>query len=302
MSTTQRLTRELKVLSSVLANRLTANPWQEKMDRALVEMVSGVLPSDPATESPAGEPQLSNVAETLAERVRNEGVILFPAAITGLLLDALRDEFQQMIETSDSSPYIVDRHDGAICVRIDPRPSLDKKAYPATNAFFDSYVFRAIARSFYQSESQGFNFNNTIFVHETPETTSPLSGKLHWDRTQALKFWIYIDDIPMEAGPMRIHPGSTPANKVERIDKRRQAEHLEGGKDNVVDAAPEEIRYLAGPAGTVLIHDSDCSHGASPVTSGQFRRIMRGHCRAAQPTRSTALQRLVLNPQRFYRC
>ncbi len=207
-----------------------------------------------------------------------------------------------MIETSDRCSYVVDKHDGAVCIRVDPRSSLDKKAYPITAAFFDSHVFRKIARSFYRDESEGFHFNNTFFVHETPETTSPLSGKLHWDRTQALKFWVYVDDIPVEAGPMRIHPGSTARNKAERIKRRQNSEQLEGGKDNVVSAEPDEMIYLAGPAGSVLVHDSDCSHGASPVSNGYVRRIMRGHCRAVRLSKTNALKQVMLNPQDFHRC
>ena len=58
-----------------------------------------------------------------------------------------------MIDTSDHCPYVVDRHDGAVCVRVDPRPTLSRSAYPVTNAFFGSHVLQKIARSFYKSRS-----------------------------------------------------------------------------------------------------------------------------------------------------
>lgn len=286
------------MISSILSNRFARNPWQERMDEVLEQVVLDYGQD----QSAAGSTTLEDISNDLAEQVRSEGVVLLPGAVTGELLENVRKEFRQIIDTSSNSPYVVDEHEGAVCVRVLPRSSFDVQSFPAISAFLDSYVFREIARCFYRPEAPGFSFNNTVFVHETPETTSPLSGKLHWDRTQALKFWLYVDDVPLEAGPMRIHPGSTERNKSERIERRQKSEQLEGGKDNVVSAKPEETRFLTGPAGTILLHDSDCSHGASPVSNGHVRRIIRGHCRAMRPAKSSAISRLLLNPESFHRC
>lgn len=214
----------------------------------------------------------------IASKVKESGFFLLPSVFSGDAIKQFRKEFDELIGACDTSNYQVDKHDGAICVRISPRKSLDKKHFPLTSAFFDSVALRHIAECFYETKSKGIAYNSEIFVHKSPETLEPLSGKLHWDREQTLKFWVYIDDIPLEAGPMRIEKGSCECNRNERLKKSSVKQILVGGKDNLAKENGEVVN-LIGSVGTILIHDTDISHGATPVAKGFIRRIMRGHTR-----------------------
>lgn len=241
----------------------TSNFWQKQVESTLSDLIIG---------------QLSTPFQDIAKQVKEDGFMLLPNVFSGDVIKQFRKEFDDFIDTSDDSHYHVAKHDDAVCVRVSPRKSLDKNRFPLTSAFFDSVILRHIAECFYETGSRGIIYNSEIFVHKTPETLEPLSGKLHWDRAQTLKFWIYIDDIPLEAGPMRTEKGSCAYNRNERLMKSSGKQILVGGEDNLAKANNEMVN-LIGSAGTVLIHDTDASHGATPVSKGYVRRIMRGHTR-----------------------
>jgi len=272
--------RLLPLLVKAGINRFASNAWQDKIDSILKDKIEAIR-EEKDLELCSGELDLSeSIYRALAEKTRANGAILIPSVFSGEILDKLQAEFRALIDTADDSGYTVTRGGEAACVRVKPRLSLNPVKFPATAAFYNSDVIRNIAQEFYRDDPKGFTFNSEIFVHETPETTTPLAGPLHWDRAQTLKFWLYIDDLPLEAGPMQIHPGSTIPNQEERREKWRHANRkLVGGSDNMVNAPADEIKPCIGSRGSVLIHDTDCSHGATTVQHGFVRRIMRGHCR-----------------------
>lgn len=244
-----------------IRSTFTNNPWSERINSALTDHV------------------LSKGADNIARQVEEFGFVLIPNALADDIVRQLRSEFDEFIRTCDNSGYQVDKHDGAICVRVKPGASIDSSSYPATAAFFKSPICKQIGEAFYQTDGCNLQFNSEIFVHETPETEQPLSGALHWDRAKTLKFWIYIDDIPCEAGPMQIARGSGRSNAKERLARKGTLTKQQGGVDNLATTTVNDLVLLTGAAGTVLIQDTDASHGATHVEKGFSRRIMRGHTR-----------------------
>ncbi|NOQ81326.1 MAG: hypothetical protein GQ548_02210 [Methylophaga sp.] len=217
----------------------------------------------------------------IVEAVKKNGYIILPNVLSKETLDKIRSEFRTIIDLKSEEFYAVDRQQDTVCVRMKPFFKIKYSfAYPAIYAFYDSSVFRAITKLFYADCPNGFDYVSELFVHETPETETPISGKLHWDRAQTLKYWIYLDDLPDEAGPMLIEPGSVEKNKNIRIDAHKVKNELIGGIDNIVEEPINELIPLSAGAGSIMIHDTDASHGASRVMPGYVRRIIRGHCRA----------------------
>jgi Phytanoyl-CoA dioxygenase (PhyH) len=263
-----------------LRSKLKPNPWAEPVESAIESSIlesSGENYLMQAYQDSSNRNQSTMVG--IAKQTKDQGYVLIPDVFQGALLTQLQSEFAHFIANTDKSPYQVDRHDGAVCIRVKPRDSMDAGLYPATSAFYGSRLLLEIATLFYGVDDSHIQFNNVIFVHETPATKEPLSGKLHWDRSQTLKFWIYLDDIPPEAGPMQILPGSGNKNRLEREDKRKDGDKLTGGLDNLADTLTPDAIQLTGTAGSILIHDTDASHGATPVSTGFTRKIMRGHTR-----------------------
>lgn len=218
-------------------------------------------------------------AKDLACEIQDEGYVVIPSVFSDELLEKVRSEFHKIIKHADNLPYRVDRDNGATCVRVENNSKFELRNYVISSAFFNSPVLEDIAKAFYNLRSSEIDLNTEIFVHETPETDEPLSGTLHWDRAQTLKFWIYIDDLPPEAGPMRIEKGSISRNRNERVHKHDSKKQLVGGVDNIIKENEDNIVVLSAPEGSVMIFDTDASHGATQVQPGYVRRIMRGHTR-----------------------
>tara|TARA_R110002110_G_scaffold2830_1_gene14155 strand:+ start:85984 stop:86772 length:789 start_codon:yes stop_codon:yes gene_type:complete len=220
-----------------------------------------------------------NIWKAIANQVREDGFVLLESIVGKEFMHAFRNEFKRMIATNSSTKYAVDRHEGSICIRVKPIQSLNKNDFPMIHAFYHMDIFKKISEAFYGVENHKISINNEIFIHQTPATNDPLSGKLHWDRAQTLKFWLYIDDLMPEAGPMAIIKGSSKENRKTRIKMTSKSKSLKGGEDNLVQSQSHNKVVLSGLAGSILIHDTDASHGATPVSPGYIRRIIRGHTR-----------------------
>jgi len=276
-----------------LIKKITKNLWSQKslptepteiprnllLDKCLSDLVKS-LANDSYSDLDEVE-RSKKVASDIALDVKNKGYLLIPSVLPMELIKNLRLEFDHIISNANQLPYKVDSHNGSICVRVRPRWSLLSQGYPITSAIFDCELFRQISEAFYCVGEEQLTFNSEIFVHETPVTTQPLSKSLHWDRSQTLKFWIYVDDVPLEAGPMRVVPGSAKSNRARKSTLSKKNTGLKGGVDNLADESGADTEHLTGASGTILIHDTDCSHGATNVSSGYVRRIMRGHTRLA---------------------
>jgi len=255
--------------------KVTTSPFQSTIDH---DIETALMQFDDAQ---GGRKNTADAEDKIVEIVKTTGYVIMPSAISGDVLEKMYSEFRSIIDAEEGDFCAVDRHDGAVCVRMKPflRTNYSRQ-YPAIFAFYNADAFRSITRKYYTDCERGAEYVTEIFVHETPETSDPLSGKLHWDRAQTLKFWIYVDELPEEAGPMLIEPGSGPRNREIRVAEHVGKDKLVGGVDNVVEATRQETTVLAAPAGSIMIHDTDASHGASEVMPGYVRRIIRGHCRA----------------------
>lgn len=230
------------------------------------------------------ETSLAKAGESCVEIVnvvKTRGFYILSNALSDDLLNQMRQEFRTIIDEKSNAFYKVDRHEGSVCVRVKPLLTLaNARSFSAIHAFFNSAIFRKFTKLYYLDEKAGSEYMTEIFVHETPETNDPLSGALHWDRAQTLKFWVYLDDVSERAGPMIVEENSAERNRKTRTEMHQEKSVLVGGVDNVLSQTSNNLIPMAAPAGSILIHNTDASHGASNVQPGMVRRIIRGHCRA----------------------
>lgn len=220
-------------------------------------------------------------ADNILDTVKDRGFYILPSVISTELISKMRVEFRAIIDQRREDFFAVDEHEGSVCVRMKPFFTLSNLLdFPTIYAFYNSGIFRAMTKQYYQADNLDSEYITEIFVHETPETNDPLSGTLHWDRAQTLKFWVYLDDVPESAGPMLVEENSTERNRKLRIKMYSEKTNLVGGVDNVLGQTTNNIVPMSAPAGSILIHNTDASHGASNVETGMVRQIIRGHCRA----------------------
>lgn len=224
---------------------------------------------------------VSDGYDEIVNAVKTRGFYILPNALSDVVLNQMRQEFRTIIKGESNGSYAVDKHEGSVCVRMKPVLTLENaRFFSAIHAFFNSAIFRKLTKLYYLGEKFGSEYMTEIFVHETPETNDPLSGELHWDRTQTLKFWVYLDEVSENAGPMIVEENSAERNRKMRIKMHQEKSTLVGGVDNVLSQTVNNLIPMAAPAGSILIHNTDASHGASNVLPGNVRRIVRGHCRA----------------------
>lgn len=108
----------------------------------------------------------------------------------------------------------------------------------------------------------------------------------HFDKLWTLKFMLYLNDVGPENAPFGVIPESAQVardrfrqifkkNNLQRLmmnDDRYQAmdnSSLSGTGGSVVD--------IVGPAGTLIVFDSDTFHHAGTVAEGAERMILRAH-------------------------
>jgi len=255
-----RLSEEIKTFHRI-ADKIDRLPGSELLEEGTFNAESLEI-RDPV--------RISEVAKLLYQW----GYVCFPSLVPYPLLNELRREFVAVLENGFRYGQAVDEFDASTTVRL-LMAELDRSDLKATWDFFNSRIMNDFSRVYFRGEP--FLFNYEIFVQETGPTESPPSGDLHFDKRHTLKFWIYLDDTPAEAGAMRIVPGSIREARGARMNHMARKAPL-SRFDNIISVQNPEIP-VAGPAGTVFIHDTDAVHGAGTVENGYRRRIMRGHCR-----------------------
>ena len=224
----------------------------------------------------------------IAERVRRDGVIVFPGSLPPAGLAAANAEFDQIMQAPDQHGHKVDRADGMLNVRTTPA-TLEAQGCVACARLFDHDLIAPVSTAYFQTDD--VVINRELFVNRNRHASQPVMRppfSLHFDKREVFKFFYYLTDTGLENGGMRVAPGS-----VERNRQARRAQ-MEAGRplaqiDNVIDERVEPPSIIDGPAGTLFVFTTDVSHGASFVHPRQERRIIRSHCYSSALLREMGL-------------
>jgi hypothetical protein len=209
------------------------------------------------------------------ETVSRWGIIVFPGFVSGQLLRDLNAELDLQVEVRKQLGCLIDEYDNMINLRLDREKY--RVAFPKTMDFFGQEFMREIATTFFQPED--FKLNYEIFstiLSETkgPQTKPPFA--LHFDKWHCLKFYVYLSDTDERNGAMRATPGSIVRNRPIRQRAMAELSNVET-MENVLPEPEESSIPISGPAGTLLIFDTDMNHGASHVEAEYTRRTIRTH-------------------------
>lgn len=225
----------------------------------------------------------------LAAAVQRAGIAVFPGLLSPGDLEQLNAEFEQLVyaHKAGEGPFLVDAYDQLINIRV-VRKQLGSSDLLATAGLFGQPFMADVSRAFFGDDQ--FRLNGEIFVTELgegPEVLDTPPFALHFDKRQVLKFYFYLTDTTEANGAMRASPGS---NKIIR-DMRLSASRA-GDLNSIVNILPDEevpSFPITGPAGTMLVFDTDMAHGASRVSPGNVRRTMRGHTHSHEMLRAMGL-------------
>jgi len=229
-------------------------------------------------------------AETVSRAVRKNGIVVFPRFLDETALPLLNLEFDSMIDLhrTGDSPFATDSYGSMINVRV-IRDHLDISKYSVLAHTFASPVMDAVAACYFGAGA--YRLNGEIFVTELGEGMDSFAHPpfvLHFDKRQVLKFYFYLSDTDEKNGAMRASPGTN------HIIRRLRLEAMERNNldeiDNVLSDEHVHSIPISGPAGTLIVFDTDVAHGAGRVCPGLQRRTIRGHTHSNEMLRAMGLK------------
>jgi hypothetical protein len=213
--------------------------------------------------------------------LRKFGAAVLPGWADAEMLAPLRQEFEQVLSDSDEGyAYPINYAPGrAVSIMRDKLP---KGRYPALTGFFEHPKMKTMAER-YIGHPCLLNYE----VYATHETKPAVSvAPAHFDKLWTLKYMLYLKEVGPNDAPFGIIPGSF---KVARERFRAIFEH-----HNLTHLPIHDQRYqsmnnselppgyggvvdIVGPAGTLIVFDTDTFHHAGTVAPGHQRMILRGH-------------------------
>jgi hypothetical protein len=214
--------------------------------------------------------------------LRTSGLAVIPAWLGVTPLPAVLLEHEQVLRRATGGPVPAGRNGiGAVSGR-----DLRRKQ-PSLRAALDGAWVREVARG-YLGRRCSIN-ERIVCTHERREL-HPITAP-HFDTLQSLKFLVYLLDTDERNGAFRYAPGTHHGNA--EAARRWRAE---GGRvrDTPNVATEEEVAALepiAGPAGTLVVFDSDGFHSGGMLQPGTERRVVRAQ--------SYPVPRLHLHPRRL---
>jgi len=244
------------------------------------------------------DPGGRDVAAEVLDRVRRHGIAVLPAMLADRL-DVLRAEFDVAFETEQAAAQAAGGGDQQ---RVRPRfektgtgrkLTLDRNAElaelaPGIHEVFSAGLFRDIARSFLGSPS---TINRHVIFTDDDVLSEQVIG-FHFDELNALKCYVYLDDIDEHNAPFRVIPGTQAQSRMIRQAEWLRTDDFRSIRTLIFDEFSDEFFYsifgmfkglllsnrrvCTAPAGTVLIFDTDMLHSAGPLGQGRRRRVIRG--------------------------
>jgi ectoine hydroxylase-related dioxygenase (phytanoyl-CoA dioxygenase family) len=128
---------------------------------------------------------------------------------------------------------------------------------------------------------QPYVFNHDLMIMRDVVGTEHLAHQVHYDRMPQLKFFLYLTDTSVANGAFRCLPGSHRHAKGLQWQNRRRLTLPASAETRL--SAPELTSGLTpveGPAGSLMVIDSDIAHRGSPIERGHRLSV---RCRSYHP-------------------
>lgn len=178
-------------------------------------------------------------------------------------------------------------------IRSDNPDSWDLSKTPTVHSFFRNSEWMHKIATGYQDLKVGFQKDIfSTYDYLADQGVGP-QGWAHFDKLQRFKFFLNVTDVDGSSGPLSISPGSH--------HKTRELRLLEPGvggvskwrfgrfsgdpgvcphwdsPQNHYPGVSYELVPMIGPAGTLVVFDSDIIHKGGNVSPGHQRIVVRSH-------------------------
>ena len=212
--------------------------------------------------------------QDMIKALNQDGVFIVENYIQDDMLKQFHDEILNLCETQGGH-YEFGRNLRG--------PSLD--GFPSnsiTRQVYDSEWMRALYFHYTGNEK---GYCSSIYATHDYKNDEGLArnGWLHFDRSNCLKFFIYLTDIDKTNGAFSCSPGSR--NKGKKL--REEAWANKGYEDvpNRIELDYKELITefpsipVEAKAGTLIVFDTDCFHKGGLCEEGKSRLVVRAHCK-----------------------
>ena len=213
-------------------------------------------------------------ASSVIENLNIHGIALVKGFLDIETIDILRKRFKNWVDGDSKSVLRKSGHptnpDGKQ-VFVSPEKAAANDEPELINIFREGLV-RSIAQEFFSPNE--FNLNPEILVTHLRASETPILP-WHFDRMQALKFWIYVEDATQDDGAFEYCPGTHWEGRY------RAAYHMATGTavryipNDVPDHRIQNPVTLEAKAGDLLIFDPDGFHRGGVVKPGHERKVIR---------------------------
>ena len=212
--------------------------------------------------------------EDMTNLLNTEGVFLVENFVQGDILKGLHDEVLHYC-TEQGGHYEFGRNFRGPGLAQFPNNSYVK-------AVFNLDWMKALDQQYRGSQS---GYCSAIYATHDYKNDEGLArnGWLHFDRSNCLKFFIYLTDIDRTNGAFYVSKGSRAKGK--ELRERAWAEKNYEKVLNRIDLDYPELKeeYPATPveasAGTLIVFDTDTFHKGGECQEGKSRLVVRAHCK-----------------------
>lgn len=207
----------------------------------------------------------------IASSVIENGIAVVDAAATPHV-GLLRAEFDFLIQHPPRSTAWM-TYPGGTEVKL-TRSEISGRS-PELYSFFSQEWMHCVASILFAENTFAYN-HDVICVVDTEQTTHAAKVP-HYDRTPNLKFFLYLTDVTDADGPFTCFPGTHRWAKTAQAENR-EARMLPTQMDtrelpaHLLSRDPQPI---VGPAGTMIVVDSDTVHFGGVVSQGHLRKAVR---------------------------
>jgi Phytanoyl-CoA dioxygenase (PhyH) len=215
------------------------------------------------------------VARDVVETVGRHGIAHLPGYLDPSCTASIADECRALLAADEHwiTPleYSVGRS-----VRVERMAIASATVYVAVYTTYSSGFMREVAEG--HMGGADYQFNYDLYVAYDVEGSDHFAHRMHYDRVPHLKFFLYLTDVDDRTGPLCVVPGSHGFAPRVQSDNRRIGIVPTEDETRIL---PEEFKSrgvrVNGPAGTLLVFNSDIVHSATHITSGE-RLVIRSRC------------------------
>lgn len=210
----------------------------------------------------------------MVEILKSDGVFLINEYVSGEFLNGLHDEVLGLCE-SKGGHYEFGRNFRGPSLKSFPTDSYTHKLY-------DSDWMRALDK-IYRGTDTGFCSSIYATYDYKSDEGLARNGWLHFDRSNCLKFFVYLTDVDKTNGAFSVSPGSRSKGKELR-ESAWSSKNYETVLNRIDLDYPElkdeyPFEPVEAKAGTMIVFDTDTFHKGGECEDGKSRLVVRAHCK-----------------------